>query len=490
LGLALAMLVIAGGGFAASRAHFATTPQTLFSEEDEVGRTLSFFDRRFGGPDYIQVGFHGDLRDPAVAARLLRFTDLLEGSGAFSDVRSVAQILAFLGQGFVGVQRIPTARESLGSLWFFLEGRPDVRNLASDQRDEAVLALRVPSRPAQPMAGLVAEVKMAAAASLATGVPSARMRLLALGRAFHLDLPPAHVDEVLAAAMAPITSPERSIVDAEARTRLHTWAASSDSPYQPTDAEWRQIETALDLEHPARGAALAVAAAAFPAVGAGAPADQFANSVLTREKDLRFSARVRQLAGRLAAGAPEAFLLRAQGVLADLLDPHAGKGESAKVVVSGLPVVAGQMERDLLAGWWKAIGLLLALGAFGLLVLRRRPVLALRALVEASTATALAIPLTALAGSGIDSGSAALLLLCPLAALLVSAGGRGSLPLRFLVAIGAAGLPLMLFGGAAPIHRAGAALLCGSLAVALVTAASERWLGRSETEQPGKTASD
>jgi len=33
--------------------------------------------QRFGGSDFIQVDYKGDLKDPAVAARLLRLTDLL-----------------------------------------------------------------------------------------------------------------------------------------------------------------------------------------------------------------------------------------------------------------------------------------------------------------------------------------------------------------------------------------------------------------------------
>ncbi len=469
LAAGLALLALVATGALAARAPFYATPQRMFSPGDEIGRSLAYFDRRFGGPDFIQVDFRGDLKDPAVAARLLRLTDLLEGSGAFRDVRTVAQVLGFLAQGFGGVHRIPAARETLGNLWFFLEGRGDVRNLVSDGRDEAMAVLRVPSTPDRPIAELVHEVDQAVAKSLQTGAPGAKLRLLALAKAFHVALAEGKVGEVLAAPL-----PD---VHAAVEERLKAWLASPDSPYAPTDEEWTRLEAALGAAD--REKALAEACAGFTGLGDPEHAGQLVESVLARVRDLELDLRSAAIADRLWEGAavPEPLKLRARGVIADVLDPPPGAGEKAEVSVTGLPVVADQIERDLLGGLRRALVLLVVLGAIVLLALSRQPWLALRAGVEAALATALTLAVAGALGPGVDSGSAPLFLLPPLASLLLGGPAPGApairLPAAFLLGLGAASASLVLIG-LPPVTRIGAAVAIGLLAVVAVDAIARR----------------
>jgi len=462
--VATVLVALAAGGVA-TKATFRATPQAMFNATDDIGRSLAFFDRRFGGPDFIQVDFRGDLRDPDVAARLMRLTDLLEGSKAFPDVRSVSQVLAFLNKGFGGVHRVPTTRDSLGNLWFFLEGRNDVRNLVSDARDEGMVVLRVPSTPDRPINELVGVVEGAVRDSLLPGPAGAKARLAALGGVFQVSLTADGVRGVIAAATATPAPEEQAAIDWEVRQKVRAWLATPDSPYTPTETEWPALEEALKAAPAERASKVQAAVAAFPDVGENAA--QFTETVLAREHDQRLAVRAAQLVHQLAPAAPEAFATRAAGVLTDLLDPHASVGASAEVTITGLPVVAGQIEHDLLRGLWTALGVLLGVGALALLVLTRRLVGTALAVLAAAAAALVTLAAAGTFGFGVDSGSASLFLVPPLLAL-VAHGAPPETRMRaaFLVALGAAGLALLLVG-LAPVSRIGMALAVGAGSAAL-----------------------
>jgi len=484
VGLALATFAIAVAGVTASRARFHLSPQTMFAEHDEVGQALSFFDRRFGGNDFIQLDFKGDLRSPAVAARLLRLTDLLEGGDAFPDVRSVAQVLGFLNHGFAGTYCIPTKRDSLANLWFFLEGSSDVRNLVSTGRDEAMVLIRIPSKPAAPMSELVARVEAAFAASEKTGPESARLRLLAIGRKFRQPSVPGRVEAVLAALAAPISDPDRRALDEQVQSSVRAWLLSPDSPYQPTQDAWARLAAAMSVSEAERPARLTEVASSLPGLDEGL-AGKLVDSIVTRERDLWRNARASALAEGLwskEGEVPEAFKQRALGVLVEALDAQADAGDAATLVVSGLPVESALVEHDLLQGLWRAIATLWVLGGLLLLLVTRAARQVTRALIEAGVATALMVAVCGTLGYGIDSGSAATCLIPPLAALFASgrvgAGGDERrfhwLPAAFLAALGATALTLLLLG-VLPVSRIGLGMAVGCGAVTLVNRLSVRF---------------
>jgi hypothetical protein len=261
---------------------------------------------------------------------------------------------------------------------------------------------------------------------------------------------------------------------------VRTWLETPDSPYTPTEAEWPALEAALAASPEERPAKLQAAAAAMPEVGDNAP--QFVDTVLARERDQRLAVRAEQLVQRLAPGAPEAFVTRASGVVSDLLDPHAGPGASAEVTVTGLPVVAAQIEHDLLRGLWTALALLLGVGALALLVLTRKPVDTALAVLAAAASTLVTLAAAGTFGFGVDSGSAALFLVPPVAALVAS-GSPSATRFRaaFLVALGAAGLALLLVG-LAPVSRIGMALAVGAGSAAVASQLVGR---RRATGTPG-----
>lgn len=449
---ALVVLLVLGG--AATRAHFRATPQEMFSADDSVGRALHFFDERFKGADIIQIDFKGDLREPAVAARLMRMTDLLEGTKELPDVRSVTQILGFLNKGFAGVQRIPTTRESMGNLWFFLEGREDVKQLVSGERDEAMVVVRIPTVPANSVDELKTLIEKAAKDSLLTGAAGGKAQLHALARKFALA--ETSIDAAVDSALVPLPADTQAALDAKGRANVKTWLASPDSPYAPTDAEWTKLDEALATPEAERLAKTQAVAGTFADVAGHE--QEFAETLLARLKDQRLTLRAETHVAQLGEKLPDAFRLRAIGVFVDLLEPQANAGDQATVEVLGLPMVAPGLEHASLQGLWEGLAALIIIGALVLLLLSRDAGFAVKTALGAALATALTVGTTGAFGFGIDSGSAPLFLLPPLLALAAS-GKPSSTAMRtgFFVALGVASLAFLVVG-LAPVSRIGVTL--------------------------------
>jgi predicted RND superfamily exporter protein len=438
-----ALVLTAVFGVFAMRAHFRATPQEMFSSDDAIGRALAFFDVHFKGADIIQIDFKGDLRDPPVAARLMRMTDLLEGTKELPDVRSVTQILGFLNKGFAGFQRIPTTRESMGNLWFFLEGREDVKQLVSGDRDEAMVVIRIPTVAKNSVDEFKTLIEKAAKDSLLVGGDGAKIRLHSIARSYALKEDT--IDSTVDAAMAPLSPTDQSTLDAKIRANVKTWLASPDSPYAPTDVEWVKLEAALSAPSEERLAKLVAASTTFPDVS-GHEQD-FSETVLARVKDQQIAVRAESLVAKLGTNLPEAFVSRATGVIAEVLEPQVNAGEKATIEVLGLPMIAPDLQSALMSGLWRGLGMLVLIGALVLLLLSRQLGGSVKAALAAALASMLTLGTTGTFGFGVDSGSAALFLLPPSTTIRTG----------FLVAFGAASLAFLVVG-LAPVSRIGLTL--------------------------------
>jgi hypothetical protein len=470
-----AFAVLAAGAAAASHIRFYIAPEDQFSKDDEVGRMRVFFDRRFGGNDLLQVSVSGNLREPAAAARLMRFSDLVEGSGLFSDVRSIAQVLGFLGHGFGGVHRIPQSREALGNLWFFLEGSSDVRSLVSDDRKEAMVILRIPSgttlRPGQ----LADAVREMAKNSDQTGAPAVRKRIAAIAKACPFEMPDNRIDAALAAA-APSAPAEREVVTGRVLARMLAYLRSPDSPWQPDDSQWAAIEAAIREDGGEPGPRFADVAAK------GALPPDLVETLKVREKDIRVAVRSAMLTEHLIGGAqaPEACAARLQGAMADFIAPHAGNGSDVQFRVTGFPVLASGIAAEFKHGMLAAALLLIAACAALIFVTSMKPLPVFRAGLDAALATVLTFALGWALRVQMDSGSATLYLLPPVLSFLASPWlfsdsppDRGRWAPAFVMGFSLSALSILVTT-VLPTIRIGAAMAIGLAMVLLVTTVSSR----------------
>jgi len=488
------VILLSAGLAGAARGRFLISPRDLFAPNDEVGRSLAFFDQHFGGADLLQISVKGDFDRPGDCARLMRLTDLLEGSPLFADVRSLSQVMGMLGEQFGGIHRIPPAPEALENLWFFLEGNQDLRMLILPHRREAMIAARIaPDTHLRP-AEWADVARHAAEASAATGRDGARRRLAALGDRYGLELDEARLEAVLQAAEADL-APEVARRFEETVVRdLNEFMMSPDSPFEPTRKEWEKLGAALSGPPAGRVARLerviptldGFRAMEYPPEVATELAETLAEKQDARFLDLRTQALVdRLLGGAHGPGASQPFAARARGIFTDLLDPASPTTDRVEVTVSGFPAVVPLVEKRLLRGnWWAAFLLWAAMLLLSLAITRRPPDVG-RAALESALATILTFGFGALFRIHLDSACATLYLLPPLAGFLNSPwlfAGRGGGPERTRVpsalalALAAASLALLITD-VMPVVRIGAVMAIGLSLVAGIATISARVRG-------------
>lgn len=483
------LVLLCGSLYSASQARFFMNPRDLFSSEDEVGKAISFFDRNLGGNDLLQIQVKGNFRDPADLSRLLRLSDLLEGEPLFSDVRSVAQIVAMLAGQFGGVHRIPMSADALANLWFFLEGNPDIAPLVSDDRDEAMIAARInaDSRDQNPQRW-VAAAQEAVDASKGRDPESARARLAALAYRYRLAVRDSTLTEVTTKAGRQQLNPEDQ---KEVMQRVWRFLESDESPFTPTPEEWERLKSMLSGGSPQAALSTTIRdmdgykEMEYPPEVADLLATTLESHIQTTGQELRCDKLMEPLIREVGnEDDVQPFLTRARGILIDLLDPDVQGEDHLEVQVSGFPAVVANTSDRVLHCVWLAALLLWAVGLLGLGLVTQRGWVTLRAGLESLLATALVFGTGYWLRVGIDSASAVIYLLVPLAALLVSPEltSRASEPEplpgnrvapTIAIALAAASLSLMITG-ILPVHRISAVMSLGLTLVAATAMISRR----------------
>lgn len=484
----VAVALLAGGLWGASRLRFQIGLGDMFGRQEATGQALAFFDRHFGGSDFVQVNLVGDFMDPGTLARMHRMVDLLEGSRMFPDVRAASQVIAFLNTGMGGgVHWIPPERDALENIWFFLEGSEDVRAMVDRDRKEGMLTLRAPAG-VRDYPEMVRVVEQAIEDSKRQGVEGARARIEALARIWNIRLPDGRLDAVLAQAEGPGDPDRRAARIAGILADLHEYMRSDASPFPVTDAGWERLAALLGDDEPPLEGSLGAAIASLPEyVEMGAPEDlagRVAQMLTIRVRNLDRERRSLELANDLVAGldggsAQGAFHTRSRGVLADLLHGDRDAG-SLETRVSGFPAMIPGIEAMLSRGL--RLSALVLLGVFALLAIGgawRYPQ-HVRALPEALVATVLTFALGAALGVHVDSGSATLYLLPATVTWFLSPSladrkaCRWRWPWAFAAAVAVAALSLLLIG-VMPVVRLGAVLAVG-LAVPIAATVAGAWL--------------
>ncbi len=97
----------------------------------------------FGGSLPIQILVEGDLRDPAILKLMLEIERRLEGVPGVSTSQSIAGLIAELNQVLNDAYTIPDDRQGVSNLWFFLEGRPLLDQLVSQEEENALIQAKL-----------------------------------------------------------------------------------------------------------------------------------------------------------------------------------------------------------------------------------------------------------------------------------------------------------------------------------------------------------
>lgn len=458
--------------------RFAVSLKDMFSTREDVGRGVDFFDRKIGGNEIMQVSVKGDFTTAAALNRLMRFADLVEGSGEFADVRCITQIVAYLADGMTGTYWIPPEDDQLNDIFFYLEGIEDVKALVSADRDEAMLAIRMPAESRGRYDDLIQTVRRAADDSARTGTESGILRLAAIARIYGVTLPDGRIDQTVAEATRPVSEDEKTAITASIRE----WLDSEDSPWNPAPEEWDAIAPAI------HGGAEGIAAAvgAQPSwVGEGNSPEmamRVAESIMVRIENMTIENRAKALVDSLSAGVevPGNFRMRALGVLASVIAPTPEGSQELEFAISGYPAFTKPSEQRLMGGLQMAALLLFLSASVYVMFLGFGRPSRLLVLPVGAAATAATFAVSGALGLNADPNSASIYLLAPLAWLFLSemmndeSGHTTRNPTFFALALAAGGASLLMFG-VMPIIRIGGALTL-SLVITVVLFAAVRRL--------------
>ena len=116
----------------------------LLGKQNEVVKSMDYFNRRFNGSDFVIVNFNGNATDPYLlrSERLISIYALNHFKGVVGESYSLAKIIREMNKKFNGQNYIPSNRNKVQNLWFLMQGN-NLSQLVNSQRSETVEQLRV-----------------------------------------------------------------------------------------------------------------------------------------------------------------------------------------------------------------------------------------------------------------------------------------------------------------------------------------------------------
>jgi hypothetical protein len=113
--------------------------RNFFRKDNPTRIAEEIMTARFGGSKPVFVLFSGDIQSPSVLNKMLVTEEYMKKNPGIERTQSVAGLIAeingVLGQG----KQIPDDKDMVGQLWFLLEGNEAMKNLVSEELDEAVI---------------------------------------------------------------------------------------------------------------------------------------------------------------------------------------------------------------------------------------------------------------------------------------------------------------------------------------------------------------
>ncbi len=136
--------------FFVSRVDSRLDTTAFFDPGSPPAEAGEFMRRHFGGSTFIQVEVQGDMTDPVVLREVQALSDRLRMVPGVSGVNDVAAIVAQTNEAMEDVRRVPDTTEKVKLLFGFLTGKQAVSATVTDDRQAALLHVRVvPDRAAE-----------------------------------------------------------------------------------------------------------------------------------------------------------------------------------------------------------------------------------------------------------------------------------------------------------------------------------------------------
>ncbi|HZO14353.1 MAG TPA: MMPL family transporter, partial [Polyangiaceae bacterium] len=164
--LVLLGIVMVGGAAFTRRVEARMESEAFFSPDSPPAQAERFFSKEFGGSQFIQLHIDGDMTDPAVLREVQGLADRIRVLPHVSSATHVAQVLAIVNEAMVGERRVPPTQAQVRVLYRFLAGREALRQLVTDDQQQALLQIKVDTDAHEPTMALLDSVEKLAAESL------------------------------------------------------------------------------------------------------------------------------------------------------------------------------------------------------------------------------------------------------------------------------------------------------------------------------------
>jgi uncharacterized protein len=160
LPVGISLLVVAAiCGLLIGQIKTGVDQSSFFSEGSPPDRADKFLREHFGAAQFIQLQVEGDMTHPAVLRELQSLADRLELVKHVTGVQHVGQVLSTINEAMSGQRRIPNNRDQVNNLYTFLIGDPSVRQLVTDDRNQALMQIKVDTSKAEEITPVLEEIQ-------------------------------------------------------------------------------------------------------------------------------------------------------------------------------------------------------------------------------------------------------------------------------------------------------------------------------------------
>jgi len=370
----------------------------FFSKDSPPDRAERYMQERFGGSQFLQVELSGDMTSPAMLRELSHVADRIGSMPEVASVQHIGDILSLMNDAMSGDRTTPDTQAKVKLLYGFLEGKRAVRQFVTEDRDRALMQVKLRSnKPAdseRALANIRALVKEHEGARVVAHLGDAKAQVEARARAATI----AHITALAAKFKATIPEGAATTLDralTEKKLPVPTEAVEKtllaflgsdefigDMPSEPADAKARVAKAAAQLGPGATTDTLSAAiAGALDPKPSDAAARDLATSIEKTVTEIwrreRASAWAKGLVKDLAITPPEGpkgdrFLASFGSALLDLnrdavmLPAADAKGEpvNLEIHVTGQPVINEGLSQSVTRNQVRSLGFALALVLF------------------------------------------------------------------------------------------------------------------------------
>lgn len=117
----------------------------FFSKGSPPDRAEAFLQEHFGGSQFLQVEIEGDMTNPAVLRELSHVADRIASMPDVASVQHLGDILSLMNDAMSGDRTTPDTQAKAKLLYGFLEGKRAVRQFVTDDRDRALMQVKLRS---------------------------------------------------------------------------------------------------------------------------------------------------------------------------------------------------------------------------------------------------------------------------------------------------------------------------------------------------------